>query len=76
LSFEPETAFSALSILKNDASFLLASFLALTEVFSYAKFCAKKPPKKKRAEAERENLEKAEDDRFSQAFKKILKENF
>ena len=40
------------------------------------KFSAKKPPKKKRAEAERENLEKAEDDRFSKAFKKILKENF
>jgi len=35
LSFEPETAFSALSILKDDASFLLASFLALTKVFSY-----------------------------------------
>lgn len=41
LYFEPETAFSALSILKNDVSFLLASFLALTEVFAYAKFSSK-----------------------------------
>ena len=47
MSFEPETAFSALSFLKDDASFLLASFLALIAVFAYPKHNAKKPPTRK-----------------------------
>ena len=75
MSFEPETAFSALSILKNDASFLLASFLALTEVFSYAKFSAKKPPQKKRAEAKEKTYKKQEMTGSVKLSKKILKEN-
>jgi len=37
------------------------------------KFSAKKPPKKKRAEAERENLGKAGDDSIMQIFQKNKK---